>query len=186
MKKANVGLVAIMILGLIFLTTGCAKKAAPKAEEVKPPVTQELKVEQPAPAPEKPKEEAQVVAPAPMPGLEDEIKSFEDKDIYFDFDKFSLMPESKEILAQKAEFLKAHANMSIQIQGNCDERGTTEYNLALGERRAKSAHDYLVSLGVAKEHIATISYGKEKPVDPGHDEAAWAKNRNDHFIIVNK
>jgi len=186
MKRIKGALIAIMILSLVSITTGCAKKAVPKEEEVQAPVKQEVQIEQPALAPEKPAEEAQVLAPAPMGGLEESIKAFEDQLIYFDFDMFNLSAESRDILAQKASFMKANANLTIQIQGNCDERGTTEYNLALGERRAKAAQDYLVSLGIAKERIATISYGKEKPVDPEHTEEAWAKNRNDQFVIMNK
>lgn len=184
MKRSYLGVIVMLILGLVILTTGCAKKATvEKTEEVQAPATQEVI---PAPAPEKPKEEAQVVAPAPTPSLEEAIKAFEDKDIYFDFDKYTLLEEAKATLAEKAEFLKAHSNMNIQIEGHCDERGTTEYNLALGERRAKAASDYISTLGIAKERISIISYGKEKPADPGHTEEAWAKNRRDHFVIVNK
>lgn len=185
MKRVNFGIVTILFLSLVFLTAGCAKKATPNAEEVKAPAQQEVKIEQPAPAPEK-QAESQVAAPAALSSLEEGIKSFEGNNIYFDFDKFSLTPEAKEILAQKAEFLKGNTNVTIQIQGNCDERGTTEYNLALGERRAKVAQDYLMSLGIVKDRITTLSYGKERPIDSGHDEEAWSKNRNDHFAIVNK
>lgn len=171
---------------MVSITTGCAKKAAPKTEEVTAPVEETAPIEQPALTPEKPAEEAQVVTPVPKGALEESIKAFEDQMIYFDFDMFSLTAEAREILAQKASFLKTNADYAIQIQGNCDERGTTEYNLALGERRAKSAQDYLMSLGIAKERITTISYGKERPIDPGHTEEAWAKNRNAQFVIMNK
>lgn len=83
-----------------------------------------------------------------------------------------------------AERLKKNESYTIKIEGNCDERGTTEYNLALGNRRANAAMNYLVNLGIKKERIKTVSYGKEKPLDPGHDEAAWAKNRRDHFVVI--
>ena len=79
-----------------------------------------------------------------------------------------------------------YPKVKIQIEGHCDERGTAEYNLALGERRSNSAKKYLISLGVPEGRISTISYGKEKPLDPGHNEEAWAKNRRDHFIILSK
>jgi peptidoglycan-associated lipoprotein len=79
-----------------------------------------------------------------------------------------------------------HPTIKIQIEGHCDERGTSEYNLALGERRANSAKKYLISLGMPADRISTISYGKEKPLDPGHNEEAWSKNRRDHFIILSK
>ena len=107
-------------------------------------------------------------------------------DIHFAFDKFDLTSKSMEILDHKVSFLKANPDLAIRIEGNCDERGTTEYNLALGDRRAKSAQSYLVEQGIATERISIISYGKERPLDPGHNEKAWAKNRRDHFVVVNK
>ena len=182
MRKSYFGSLAVLFIVLAFVVSGCAKKAEPPkpVEEVQAPVAA------PAPAPEKPKEEVVVQTQAPMPSLDDEIKALQEKNIFFDFDKFDLKPESQEILTQDATFLKAHSNVTIQVAGNCDERGTVEYNLALGERRAKAAMDFLVTLGVEKERISTISYGKEKPLDPGQTEEAWAKNRNDQFVIINK
>ncbi len=103
-------------------------------------------------------------------------------DITFDYDDFSLKPSAKETLKGIAEWLLKNTSTQILIEGHCDERGTNEYNLALGERRANSAKKYLVQLGVARNRIATISYGEEKPADPGHTEAAWAKNRRCHFL----
>lgn len=186
MKRTMQGLIVILILALAFFVVGCAKKKPmEKAEEITPPAQQETTVE-PVPAPEKPKTEVAVVTPAPMAGLEDQIKAFVDANIYFAFDKYSLDAQARETLAQKAEFLKTNPNITIQIEGHCDERGTTEYNLALGERRAKAAQDYIVSLGITKERIAIISYGEEKPAEDGHSEEAWSKNRRDHFVIVNK
>ena len=101
-------------------------------------------------------------------------------DIYFDFDKYNVRQGDAEILKKNAEWLQANAGR-LRIEGNCDERGTIEYNLALGQRRADAAKTYLINLGVDKSRLETISYGKERPVDPGHNEAAWAKNRKDHF-----
>jgi len=186
MKRIEGVLIAVMILSLIAITTGCAKKAAPTTEDIQAPVEQQYPVDQPVLAPDKRAEEAQVFTPSPKGSLEESIKAFEDQMIYFDFDMFNLTAEARDILSQKASFLKANANYTVQIQGHCDERGTTEYNLALGERRAKSAQDYLVSLGIARERLTTISYGKERPIDPGHTEEAWAKNRNAQFVIMNK
>jgi len=108
------------------------------------------------------------------------------KDIHFDFDKFSLKPEDREILKGHADWLLGHRDYMVTIEGHCDERGTTEYNLALGERRAGEAKRFLVDLGVAEARINTISYGKERPLDTGHDEEAWAKNRRAHFIVTLK
>ncbi len=108
------------------------------------------------------------------------------KDIHFNFDKYDIRPEDTEILKASAAVLQKNPKVKIQIEGHCDERGTSEYNLALGERRANSAKKYLVSLGIPESRISTISYGKEKPLDPAHNEEAWAKNRRDHFIILSK
>jgi len=108
------------------------------------------------------------------------------KDIHFDFDKFSLKPEDREILKGHADWLLGHRDYMVTIEGHCDERGTTEYNLALGERRAGEAKRFLVDLGVAEARINTISYGKERPLDTGHDEEAWAKNRRAHFAVTLK
>jgi peptidoglycan-associated lipoprotein len=121
------------------------------------------------------------------PGIEGEV--FESsllKDIHFDFDKYDVLPGDGDILKNTAALLMKYPSVKIQVEGHCDERGTAEYNLALGERRASSAKKYLVSLGVAEGRISTISYGKEKPVDPGHTEEAWTKNRRDHFIVLSK
>jgi peptidoglycan-associated lipoprotein len=108
---------------------------------------------------------------------------FLDEHIYFEFDKSRLLPESKAVLRLKAEWLKANPTALAIIEGHCDERGTNEYNLALGDRRAQSAKTYLVDLGIAAERLTSISYGEERPLDPGHDEAAWARNRRAQFVI---
>jgi peptidoglycan-associated lipoprotein len=103
------------------------------------------------------------------------------KTIHFDFDESEIKPEDKDNLMKNAEIIKAHPAVSVLIAGNCDERGTEEYNIALGNRRADAAKKYLVSLGVDDSKLSTTSYGFEKPVDPGHTEDAWAKNRRDDF-----
>ncbi len=121
------------------------------------------------------------------PGIEGEV--FESallKPIFFDFDRYDIRPGDADILKANADVLKKFPNVKIQIEGHCDERGTHEYNLALGERRADSAKKYLISLGIAPARISTISYGEEKPFDPAHNEEAWAKNRRAHFVITAK
>ena len=120
-------------------------------------------------------------------GIEGEV--FESKllkDIRFDYDKYEIRREDEEILRENAAFLKKNPKMKIQIEGHCDERGTAEYNLALGERRANSTKKYLVSLGITSDRISTISYGEERPLDPRNNEEAWAKNRRAHIIVLSK
>jgi len=104
--------------------------------------------------------------------------------IYFDFNKCNIRPDMVQRMENNAKFLLAHPNIKIQIQGNCDERGSETYNLALGEKRAEAAKKYLVNLGVAPDRIQTISFGKDKPLDPRHCPAAWAKDRRDDFVII--
>lgn len=104
-------------------------------------------------------------------------------DIRFDFDSSSLSPESRGILQKHAEWLSAHPNYTLVVEGHCDDRGTTEYNLALGERRAAETMKFLVELGIDKSRIKTISYGEEVPLDSAENEAAWAKNRRAHFVV---
>jgi peptidoglycan-associated lipoprotein len=108
------------------------------------------------------------------------------KDIHFNFDRYDIRPEDAAILRENAALLKKFSNVEVQIEGHCDARGTVEYNLALGERRANQTKAYLVSLGVSTDRISTISYGKERPLDPGQTEEAWAKNRRAHTIITAK
>jgi peptidoglycan-associated lipoprotein len=107
-------------------------------------------------------------------------------DITFDFDKSNIRPDAREILKTNAEVFLKNSNSKIVIEGNCDERGTAEYNMALGERRAREAKKYLANLGIKDSRMKTISYGKERPVDTGHNEDAWAKNRNAHFVVSAK
>lgn len=172
----------VVIIGLGLLAAGCAKeKPMDQAQETQPPQV----TAQPAPAPGQPAEEMKPEAPA-MTDLDAELRAFEDENIYFDFDRYNLKPEAVRVLDAKAAFLKAHPELRIQIEGHCDERGTSEYNLALGERRARSAQQYLVRVGIEQSRISAVSYGEERPFDPGHNEEAWAKNRRDHFVVTNK
>lgn len=115
--------------------------------------------------------------------IAEERARFENEDIYFEFDSATLLPMAQEILKRKSEYLKTNPNLTVIIEGHCDERGTHEYNLALGDRRAKSAMQFLMDLGVPASRMVAISYGEERPVDPGNSEEAWAKNRRAHFVI---
>ena len=105
--------------------------------------------------------------------------------IYFEYDKFDIKDESRRVLARKAELLKQFPQIKVSIQGHCDERGTEEYNLALGERRARAAHEFLVYSGVNPTQMEMISFGKLRPVVEGGSESAWAQNRRDEFIVLN-
>lgn len=111
------------------------------------------------------------------------MEEFTSVDIYFEFDSAALVPASQDILSKKADYILANSGVSIEIEGHCDERGTDAYNVALGERRAEAAKAFLVNLGVSESQISTISYGEDKPVDPGKNEEAWSKNRRAHFAI---
>jgi peptidoglycan-associated lipoprotein len=104
--------------------------------------------------------------------------------IHFDYDKANVRPDDASVLDQKVAILQANSNLRIRIAGHCDERGSDEYNLALGNRRATSAKQYLVSHGIDAGRIETVSYGEERPLTPGHDEGAWAQNRRDEFEII--
>jgi peptidoglycan-associated lipoprotein len=112
------------------------------------------------------------------------MEDFESVNIYFDFDKSELTAEARAVLVKKADYLKKNPKYAVRIEGNCDERGTNEYNLALGDRRAHAARDFLATLGVSDGRMSTISYGEERPLDPRSGEDAWAKNRNDQFVLV--
>lgn len=108
---------------------------------------------------------------------------FENEDVYFAFDSAALSMEAQNVLRDKAQWLSTNPDAAATIEGHCDERGTNAYNMALGDRRATSAKNFLVNMGIADSRMNTVSYGEEKPVDPGHNEAAWAKNRRAHFVL---
>ncbi len=180
---------AFVVPALLF-TASCAKKAvkeesmssqqaqneaAMKAKEAAEKAKQEEMARQKAIEEENLKKEAMMKQEA--------MEAFVNQDVHFDFDSATLTPEAQDILKKKAQWLQDNPGKSITISGNCDERGTNEYNLALGERRAASAKAFLVDLGISASRITTVSYGEERPLDPGHNEAAWAKNRRDHFTI---
>ena len=106
--------------------------------------------------------------------------------VFFAFDSSTLDGSAQSAMQSNADFMKSNTNVDIQVEGHCDERGGRQYNLALGERRAKAVRDYLVALGVAAKRISVISYGNERPVAEGHDESAWSKNRRANFVVTAK
>lgn len=186
MKRGTISLLAI--LGLAALTAGgCANKEAVKAEE---PVAVTAPVQAETPKVETPKTEtvtpAEAVKPAETTAAVTQAPAEAVLETaYFDFDKSDLRNDTREVLSKNADImLKNKKDVKVKIEGHCDERGSAEYNLALGERRAKSALQYLLTLGVPAKRLSTISYGKERPAVQGSNEEAWAKNRRAEFVIV--
>src|SRR5467141_587384 len=123
-------------------------------------------------------------APAPQPSL-DELFLKEVRDAYFDFDKADIRPDARAALTKTADFLKNYPQIKVTIEGHCDERGSTEYNLALGDRRATAVKQFLVSLGISADRLSTVSYGKEKPFCMESNESCWQQNRRGHFVKAN-
>jgi len=171
--KKNIILMGMFIVVLFALTifTGCAEQKAV--------VTEGTAQEQAAPAQSAATTQEQAAKVEPAATAETAVK-----DIFFEFDKSNISPDAREILKANADFLLKNGNSNIVIEGHCDERGTAEYNMALGQRRAQETKKYLVNLGIKEPRIKTISYGEERPFDPGHNEDAWAKNRRAHFAVT--
>lgn len=182
----------------LLLMTSCAKKHIGKEEGVPPtaaappppPKMKETPEKMPRkdvtapPKMSKAEEDARLRALAEAKKLQKEIELFESESIYFDFDKSELKPNARANLTKKASWLRKNPQFTVRISGHCDERGTNEYNLALGERRASAARKFLTSLGVSSDRLTTVSFGEERPVDRGHNEKAWAKNRRDEFKLL--
>ena len=176
-NRSALFLVFILSISLLALW-GCPKKAevstAPEQKEAPAPAPPEEVKPEVAPAPAPPKEEVKERAPAAVEGPQP---------VYFDFDKSFIRDNAKPVMKANAEWLKAHPKAKIKIEGNCDERGTKEYNQALGQRRAASAKKYLTDMGIAASRISLISYGKEKPICSESSETCWQKNRRDDFAL---
>lgn len=176
-RKWMIVLVVFAFAASLMALSSCAKKQVSSEGAAAP--TQQRVTPAPAPTPTPP--------PTPSMGMTEEqrqAKAFEAESIYFDFDKADLKPAARAVLDKKAAWLRANPQYKVRIEGNCDERGTGEYNLALGDRRAKSAMKYLNAQGIPNNRMTTVSFGEEKPVDPGHNEAAWSKNRRDDFKLT--
>lgn len=203
MKTRQFCSAALLILFLAF-GLGCAKKvirseATPYTVSLEMPKAVET---QPAPKPEDMAKKAQIqeenlreeelrqkalreeAAKREAALQKTELKNAKLESIHFDFDQWLLRDAQKEIMVKDAEWLKANPQVKIRIEGNCDERGTAEYNLALGQKRAEAAKGFLKGLGISENRMRTISYGEERPLDPGNDEAAWAKNRRVDFAPI--
>jgi peptidoglycan-associated lipoprotein len=191
MQRRDV-LCVVMVLTLV---TACGKKKPPVARPLPPPpATGAAAQPNRPPAPPEPVPETTAIPPEPK--ISDDPLTSGDLDVinknspfqpvFYGLDSFEVDPVGQQALNTNAGILKKYPTWVITIEGHCDERGTAEYNLALGERRALAAKTYLVSLGVPADRLRTVSYGKEFPFDPGHDESAWSKNRRAHFVVTSK
>ena len=188
-KQGILSVTMVFAIASLFLITSCAKQQiseqavtpppAPKAQVVPPPP----KVDTAAMERAERERKARLAEMEMANKLRDEVRAFEAETIYFDFDRSELKSSARAVLAKKAEWLRKNPQFSMNIEGHCDERGTIEYNLALGERRANAAWKFLNALGVSGSRMTTISYGEESPADPAHNAAAWARNRRDEFKL---
>jgi peptidoglycan-associated lipoprotein len=201
MQKTSVWIsVALLVVGVLALGVSCAKRVPTEAEPVvlEEKTAQEQAAAQQAAAEaaaraqaeqerrlreQQAQQEARLRAEALKRAEEAELQAFEGTDIHFDFDKYVIKPEAMRILDDKAAWLRENTNVSVLIEGHCDERGTNEYNLALGERRANSAREYLVRAGVSEDRLSTVPYGEERPLCTAHNENCWWRNRRAHFVI---
>ena len=188
-RRVSAVLVAIVVAAGI---SACAKKKPPVARPIPPPPAAAPDPGGVPPAPPEPVRETPIppepLASDPLTATDiDEInKNSPFQPIFYGFDSAEVAGDAQKVLNANAEILRKYPTWVITIEGHSDERGTAEYNLALGERRAVAARTYLVSLGIPADRLKTVSYGKEFPFDPGHDEAAWAKNRRAHFVVTSK
>lgn len=191
-RMAPTGAFAVALMFLLLLV-GCAKKQPPVARPMPPPPPEATEV-MPPPEPAAPTGEA---APGGFePAFEEDAIAAGSLDeinrnsplqpVFYGLDVSDVDAAAQRILDANAQVLRQYSSWQISIEGHADERGTAEYNLALGERRAVAARNYLVSLGIPADRLRTVSYGKEFPFDPGHTEEAWAKNRRAHFVVTGK
>jgi peptidoglycan-associated lipoprotein len=193
MRRDSKALLVLVLLMTVVISACNKGNKPPVARPMPPPPPVDTGGPPPPPEPPRPVSEPVVVVP-PMPA-DDMIgsKSIDDlnrdsplKPLFFALDSSDVDAGGQTILQANAAVLKKYPGMQITIEGHCDERGTAEYNLALGERRALAAKNYLVSLGIPADKVKTVSYGKEFPFDAGHDDGAWANNRRAHFVITAK
>ncbi|PZR35984.1 peptidoglycan-associated lipoprotein Pal [Caulobacter segnis] len=174
-RAARLALVGLAAASL----AACASR--PKPQPVAPTPPAPPPAQEPAPYTPPP---APPVAQGPLPGsVQDFVVNVGDR-VYFDTDEYSVRADAQPVLAGQAQWLNRYPAVKVRIEGNADERGTREYNLALGARRANAVRDFLIAQGVSASRIETISFGKEKPIDAGSTEEAWAKNRNGHTAIT--
>jgi peptidoglycan-associated lipoprotein len=194
MLRRHTASLLVLALASLVVSGACKSKNPPIARPTPPPPPSTTASRPPAP-PEPVVEPAPVTVP-PEPTVESSTLASKSLDeinkqspllpVFYEFDSAEMSADAQSALTKNAEVLKQNATWVVSIEGHCDERGTAEYNLALGERRALAARTYLVSLGIAPDRLRTVSYGKEFPFDPGHTETSWAKNRRAHFVVTAK
>lgn len=193
-KLKAVGIALLVVLALAAV--GCRTKKTP-APVTAPPVATETAPPVVAPPPTRVEPPVDFVKPEPavteevLPSDIDELNRVAQQrgyiqDAFFAFDESTLSADAQSALTNSANWLKKNSSYGLLIEGHCDERGTEQYNLALGDRRANTAKEYLQTLGIDASRLRTVSYGEERPFDAGHDESAWAKNRRDHLVIIGK
>lgn len=192
-KRISMVLFLLIVMPALIMTVGCSKKQVqPDVSLIGTDADQYDAARQRALAEEEAgrraleeqrlREEQRLMEEQRKQGMSQQPQVI-DEDIYFDFDQSMIRPDAQEVLKKKAEFLRENSVVSVVIEGHCDERGTAEYNLALGERRALAAKAFLMDLGISSSRLSTISYGEERPIDPRSNEEAWARNRRAHFVL---
>ena len=185
-KNYWIALALVMILPAMLFTVSCAKKAVESepvdttTQQEQPAMTQET---QPSTDQGSQIDQETLQAQQAEQARQAARNMFMNEDIYFEFDSSTLLPAAQQVLSMKADYMRNNPGIYVTVEGHCDERGTNAYNMALGQRRADAAKEFLVNLGIDGGRLAVISYGEERPVDYGHNEEAWAKNRRGHFVI---
>ena len=177
---------------LILAAVACGRKQPPIARPTPPPPGTGAAPSRP-PAPPQPVSEQPIVPAEPVPedamsgrSLDELNRESPFQPVFFEFNSAEISGQGQQALQNNAALMRKYPSWVVTVEGHCDQRGTAEYNLALGERRALAAKNYLVTLGIPAERLRTVSYGKEFPFDPGQGEASWAKNRRAHFVITSK
>jgi peptidoglycan-associated lipoprotein len=176
---------AVLLAGLVLLmaTASCSKKAVKMEDQAITATNEESSVQGGTDKTSMAEENLDSAASSRDSGSGMMTDVVLEQDVYFEFDKATLTPEARETLVKNGQWLRINRDVAIIIEGHCDERGTNEYNLALGDRRAETVKTFLADLGIQSSRLKTISYGEEQPADPSHSESAWAKNRRAHFQI---
>lgn len=187
MKRSALSVLAILSLSGLMVVAGCKKKQPETTDTDMTTETSEAPAEEVTPPPE-----VDTVDDITQAIMDEDLQRLNQLlaeqglvgDVYFDYDDYDLKPEARERLSRNADFMKEHPELVFTLEGHCDERGTNEYNLALGDRRANAAKNYLLSLGVDAAAMQTLSYGEERPVCTDAAESCWSRNRRAHFLVT--